>query len=254
MNTLHNYDADDFYPESDGLPMAENTEQYEWLVKIKENLEILFANRADVFVAGDLFWYPVPDRKSTPPLAPDVMVAFGRPKGKRGSYRQWEENNIAPQVVFEILSPSNTTQEMQAKKNFYEKYGVQEYYVYDPERNRLEVWMRKNDQLQKAPYLYGCVSHLLGIEFKLDKNTLHMFYPDGQPFLSSVELHQHAKAMEQQAKVERKRSEAERKRAKKAEKNAEKERQEKEIALQDKATALLEIERLRALLAEKSLR
>jgi hypothetical protein len=203
------------------------------------------------------------------------MVAFGRPKGKRGSYRQWEENNIAPQVVFEILSPSNTTQEMQAKKNFYEKYGVQEYYVYDPERNRLEVWMRKNDQLQKAPYLYGCVSHLLGVEFKLDKNTLHMFYPDGQPFLSSVELHQHAKAMEQQAgqpflssvelhqhakameqqaKVERKRSEAERKRAKKAEKNAEKERQEKEIALQDKATALLEIERLRALLAEKSLR
>jgi hypothetical protein len=40
--------------------MAENTEQYEWLVKIKENLEILFADDPDVFVAGDLLWYPVP--------------------------------------------------------------------------------------------------------------------------------------------------------------------------------------------------
>ncbi len=34
--------------------MADNTEQYQWLVKIKENLEILFADRPEVFVAGDL--------------------------------------------------------------------------------------------------------------------------------------------------------------------------------------------------------
>ncbi len=32
------------------------------------------------------------------------MVVFGRPKGDRGSYKQWLENQIAPQVVFEILS------------------------------------------------------------------------------------------------------------------------------------------------------
>ena len=36
-----------------------------------------------------------------------AMVVFGRPKGYRGSYRQWEEGGIAPQVVFEILSPGN---------------------------------------------------------------------------------------------------------------------------------------------------
>ncbi len=40
------------------------------------------------------------------------MVAFGRPKGERGSYQQWKENNIPPQVVFEILSPGNTQTEM----------------------------------------------------------------------------------------------------------------------------------------------
>ncbi len=37
-------DPDIEYPDSDGKPMADNTEQYEWIVKIKENLEILFAN------------------------------------------------------------------------------------------------------------------------------------------------------------------------------------------------------------------
>lgn len=47
------------YPESDGQPMADNTEQFAWIVKIKENLEILFASPADIFIAGDLFWYPV---------------------------------------------------------------------------------------------------------------------------------------------------------------------------------------------------
>ncbi len=48
------------------------------------------------------------EREITGPVAPDVMVVFGRPKGRRGSYKQWQEDNIAPQVVFAILSPSNS--------------------------------------------------------------------------------------------------------------------------------------------------
>ncbi len=59
MNPLSHYDPADPYPETDGKPMVESTEQYEWLVKIKENLECLFAEDPEVFVAGDLFWYPV---------------------------------------------------------------------------------------------------------------------------------------------------------------------------------------------------
>jgi Uma2 family endonuclease len=95
------------YPDSDGQPMADNTEQFQWIVLIKENLEFLFADDPNVFVAGDLLWYPV---EGQPPIrvAPDALVAFGRPKGRRGSYQQWRGDNIAPQVVFEILSPGNT--------------------------------------------------------------------------------------------------------------------------------------------------
>lgn len=76
------------YPDADGQPMAENTLQFEWIVTIKEGLEHRFAGVPDVFVAGDLFWYPVEGRPEVR-MAPDVMVVFGRPKGHRLSYLQW---------------------------------------------------------------------------------------------------------------------------------------------------------------------
>src|SRR5947209_8004265 len=92
------------YPEDDGNPMAENTLQYEYIVSTRLGLDDLFADDPNVFVAADLLWYPV-EGNNTIRQAPDVLVVFGRPKGRRGSYRQWEENHLAPHVVFEILSP-----------------------------------------------------------------------------------------------------------------------------------------------------
>jgi Uma2 family endonuclease len=50
---------DIIYPDSDGQPMADNTKQFRWIVTIKENLEILFASQDDVFVGGNLLWYPI---------------------------------------------------------------------------------------------------------------------------------------------------------------------------------------------------
>ncbi|MEM9274842.1 MAG: Uma2 family endonuclease, partial [Cyanobacteria bacterium P01_F01_bin.143] len=133
------------YPDSDGQPMADNTLQFSWIVVIKENLELQFAEAPDVFIAGDLLWYPV---QGNPKLrqAPDAMVVFSRPKGYRGSYKQWDENNIAPQVVFEILSPGNRFTQMLNKFKFYEHYGVEEYYLYDPYKNDLQGWLRSQDQ------------------------------------------------------------------------------------------------------------
>lgn len=47
------------YPESDGQPMAENTLQCSWIAAIEGGLETLFQDDSQVFVTGDLFWYPV---------------------------------------------------------------------------------------------------------------------------------------------------------------------------------------------------
>ena len=43
------------------------------------------------------------------------LVAIGRPKGHRGSYKQWEEGGVPPTLVVEVMSPSNTLSEMLAK-------------------------------------------------------------------------------------------------------------------------------------------
>ncbi|MDY7022070.1 MAG: hypothetical protein SWJ54_12045, partial [Cyanobacteriota bacterium] len=47
-----------FYPEDDGLPMSDNTKQFRWITVIQYNLEWLFADHPEVFVAGNLLWYP----------------------------------------------------------------------------------------------------------------------------------------------------------------------------------------------------
>ena len=83
------------YPDDNGESMSDNTEQFRLIVWIKENSELLFANDPKVFVAGDLLWYPVEGNNKLC-QAPDVMVVFGRPKGYRGSYQQWNEDNIGP--------------------------------------------------------------------------------------------------------------------------------------------------------------
>ncbi|WP_292724234.1 hypothetical protein [Nostoc sp. JL34] len=51
------------YPDSDGQPVANNTIiQFGWIVEIKQNLDWLFADNPNIFVAGDLFWYQVEGR------------------------------------------------------------------------------------------------------------------------------------------------------------------------------------------------
>ncbi|MGB8700564.1 MAG: Uma2 family endonuclease [Thermosynechococcaceae cyanobacterium] len=187
MTMFAEVSLDELFPDSDGKPMADNTEQFNWIVLIKENLEILFADRENVFVAGDLLWYPV-ESQLIAPIAPDAMVVFGRPKGRRGSYRQWLEGNVAPQVVFEILSPSNTRAEMRRKLEFYGQYGVEEYYLYDPDRLTLAGWIRQGNGLNAIEGMNGWVSPRLGIEFRFQDGVFTLYRPDGTPFLSSVEL------------------------------------------------------------------
>ncbi|MDJ1172058.1 Uma2 family endonuclease [Roseofilum sp. BLCC_M154] len=177
------------YPESDGLPLADNTIQFRYITTIQGGLDALYSNDPDVFIAGDLLWYPVEGDNVTR-VAPDVMVAFGRPKGDRRSYRQWEENNIAPQVVFEIASPSNTLKELEDKKlKFYTRYGVQEYYLFDPDRSQLKGWIRqKQGNVVPIASMQNWVSPLLNVRFVLaEAGELQLYSPSGERFATYVE-------------------------------------------------------------------
>jgi Uma2 family endonuclease len=194
------------YPDSDGMPMADNTQQFRAIVTIQGNLDSLFRPRADVFVAGDLLWYPVEGRPDIR-RAPDAMVVFGRPKGDRGSYRQWVEAGIGPQVVFEVLSPGNTSSEMAVKFAFYERYGVREYYLYDPDSGDMQGWQRGGGHLQAIPQLHGWTSPLLGVRFAREGGHMWLYLPDGRPFLSFVELQMQMEHEKQRADYEAQRAE-----------------------------------------------
>ena len=200
------------YPDSDGLPMSDNTLQFEWITLIKENLEVLFALDPNVFVAGDLLWYPV---EGNPKIrqAPDTLVAFGRPKGYRGSYQQWQEDGIAPQVVFEVLSPGNSRAEMSRKLLFYHQYGVEEYYSYNPQPNDLRVWVRRDGILDELDDLQHWVSPRLGIRFDPQASPLKIYGPDGMAFLSTWEREQLRQQATQRAQEADRRAEEERQRA-----------------------------------------
>lgn len=205
------------YPDSDGKPMADNTLQYQWIVTITGGLDDLFAADPNVFVAGDLLWYPVEGHPEIR-AAPDTMVAFGRPKGHRGSYRQWEEGGVAPQVVFEVLSPGDRAGELSRKFGFYERYGVEEYYIYNPDPPHLELsgFLRHQGQLQEIERMNGHVSPRLGVRFEVGDEALRIFRPDGSPFLTLQELADDRRAAHRRAEQERQRAEQERQRAEQA--------------------------------------
>ena len=185
------------YPDSDGRRMAENTLQFQWIMTLQGGMDDLFRDNPDVFIAGDLLWYAV-EGKVKRRTAPDVMVVFGRPKGRRGSYKQWVENGIAPQVVFEVLSPGNRPTGMAKKLLFYETYGVEEYYIYDPDDVKLTGYKRNSDGLfSPIPNTNGYTSPRLGIKFDMSGEELVVVRPDGQQFLTYLELAQQKAEAEQ---------------------------------------------------------
>lgn len=175
------------YPDSDGQPMSDNTKQFNWIVSIKLGGEALFQHDPNVFVAGDLLWYPM-QGSNTIKAAPDTMVVFGRPKGERGSYQQWKEDNLPPQIAFEILSPGNTLVEMAKKFRFYERYGVEEYYLYDPDKGDFSGWLRAGEFLEVIENPIGWISPRLTVRFELVDGELEIYRPDGMKFATYLEL------------------------------------------------------------------
>jgi Uma2 family endonuclease len=215
------------YPESDGQPMAENTLQYECIVALQGGLDEL---RAEDFVGADNFWYPVEGRPDVR-TAPDVYVAIGRPKRHRRSYQQWNEDGVAPQVVFEVLSPRNRFEEMRQKFEFYQRYGVQEYYIYNPDSNEWEGYSRDGDRLRPISDMGPWVSPRLGLRFDVRASEMRVLRPDGEPFKTYRELallRREEEARRKEEEARRKEEEARRKEEEARRKEEEARRKEEE--------------------------
>ena len=168
------------YPESDDRPMSESMLQGLAIRTLVLGFERLYAGRDDVLVFADQFWYPVMGQPKIV-VAPDTMVVVGLPRRydirETGSYRQFEHGGQVL-LAIEVLSPSNTWAEMLRKRQFYDRHGVQEYWVIDADHGALEVWVRGPEGLveQRVPE-GGFVSPLCGVRVGIVDDELHVFDP-----------------------------------------------------------------------------
>jgi Uma2 family endonuclease len=236
--------AEIYYPESDGKPMAETDLHRNEMFDLIAMLEARYADAPDVYVSGNLLLYYV-EGDPRRAVAPDVFVVFGVPKGLRRVYKLWAEA-VPPAVVFEVTSRKTRAEDLRTKRALYERLGVAEYYLYDPEAEYLRpplqaLHLVDGAFVPVAADAAGTVrSPRLGLELRLVNGWLQLFDADTGQRLPRVAERRDALARAEHAMVvERRQAVAERRRAAAA-------RQRAEQAESELARLRTELERLRA--------
>ena len=117
------------YPTSDGKPVAETERHYMCLVGAAFGIRKHLKGRDDVYVGSNLMVFDEPGNPRRH-LSPDIFVAFGVKRGMRDLYKIWEE--APPAFVLEITSSSTRREDERTKRQRYARWGVGEYFMYDP--------------------------------------------------------------------------------------------------------------------------
>lgn len=143
----------------DGNIMMSPRPQYNHVIIENElyfQLRKFFDNRCSVVMEGALFLSkdnPVELKKDfiklkelvsakKAELVPDIAVYCDKNQMfKRGFLG-------IPQLVIEVLSPSNHTDDTLKKYKVYEEFGVPEYWIVNPETNELFIYAFKNDRYE----------------------------------------------------------------------------------------------------------
>lgn len=203
------------YPTSDGKPMGENDVHRSQMAELIMTLEHYFKDAPDVYVTGNLLWFYQQGNKRRH-YSPDVMVAFGVPKGPRQNYLQWQEKCV-PQVVIELASTSTRREDLGRKFHFYEAEGVEEYYMFDAREDFVAPRFRANRLLngKYIPVIGDVIpSPRLGLDLFVQGGKLRFREPHtGQVLLTPVERAERADAEAERANAEASRADAEAQRA-----------------------------------------
>ena len=120
-----------YYPSEEKKKLGETDYQHIQISVLEQALRLFLSEKKDVYLASDLIVYYEegnPNRR----FAPDLMVCFGVENKKRRSYKIWEEK-VVPAVIIEVASEATWQKDVTTKRRLYEKLGVAEYYVIDPE-------------------------------------------------------------------------------------------------------------------------
>ena len=200
--------ADVFYPDSDGKPMAETAVHVNAMMCVHASLRMLFREyrgRDDVYVASNMFLY-YEQGNPRGVKSPDVMVNEGVDASyDRRSWKLWEEG-VAPSVVFEITSLSTWIEDFMNKGALYLCLGVQEYFIFDPLEeyldNPLQGFIRQGGEyVPIEPEASGALySPQLGAFLEKQDSLLRIFDPaSGDRMPWDIEPAQRMKEAEQRA-------------------------------------------------------
>ena len=99
---------------------------------------------------------------------------------------------------------------MTREYEFYRKHCVEECYVFDPDENVLDGWLRSGDTLEPIESANSWTSPRLGIHFQFDNSELHITGPDGKPFVSMAEMGQELENTAEERDAELQRADVER--------------------------------------------
>ncbi len=220
-------------PSSEELPDSDETpvdNELQDLIPslLKLILASLWHERMDWFFGVDMGIYYDPD---APAIVPDGFLSLGVERiiheDLRLSYVLWEENNIIPAFVLEVVSKKYRG-EYSKKKAFYADLGVLYYAVYSSSRKRkppLELYKLVNEEyvpLVGNPVWLPEIGLGLGRERGshqgIEREWLYWYDPHGDRYPTPEERAEQAQARAEQAQA----------RAEQAEQQLEQERQRAE--------------------------
>jgi len=237
------------YPCSDGKPMGETPFHVQAIMFLLEALWDHFRRtRPDIYIAANMFWY-FEEGKPASNVSPDAMVIPEVGWAARDMYLSWKEKRPAPAVVFEMASKSTWRENLGEKRRLYERLGVGEYFVFDPQAKYVKPPLRrfrlKGTTYEKvtADADGGMTSLELGLRMIPEGLMLRLI--DAQTGELVLTKDERIEKERQRAKLERKKVREERQRLKQ-------ERQRLEQEQQRSQALEAEVARLRAELKKRN--
>jgi Uma2 family endonuclease len=119
--------------------------------RISRNLLHLIQTYLDGHPAGELLAAPFDALLSDFDIVvPDLLYL----SNERARFLTSKNLQGPPDLVIEILSPSTKSRDKRLKRDLYERVGVREYWMVDPERDLVDVY-RNNSGVFEPPVSFG---------------------------------------------------------------------------------------------------
>jgi len=190
------------YPTRDGKPMGETDKHRELMSYLISALKGYFANQQNVYISGNnfVFWE---EGNPKARISPDTYVVFGAEMRLRDSYMAWRENDLLPDVVFEVTSRKTQREDVETKLPLYEQVlKTPEYFLFDPTgdylRPRLQGYRLENGRYVRLELVNDRLhSDQLGLDLVQEGEMLRLYDPvQGERLLTSQEKTQRLESAE----------------------------------------------------------